>query len=80
MLEFEKQRLGAMTPLTEMVVSLPDGETQLHDDEDQWKTLCETRFGATVRTALFCLCICLVLVSTGGKTGRWGSCLEMSLS
>ncbi len=43
--EFEKQRLGAIRPLQEMVTS----DSHLHDDEDQWRTLCETRFCLTVR-------------------------------
>ncbi|XP_064385052.1 uncharacterized protein LOC135333952 isoform X2 [Halichondria panicea] len=41
--EFEKQRLGAIRPLQEMVTS----DSHLHDDEDQWRTLCETRFCLT---------------------------------
>lgn len=46
-IEFEKQRLGAIRPLAEMVV-VKGFKTGLHDNEDQWKDMCETRFGLTV--------------------------------
>ena len=44
--EFEKQRLGAIRPLEEMMEG-----SHLHGNEDQWKALCETRFGLTVNFA-----------------------------
>lgn len=40
--EFEKQRLGSIKPLEELVVT-----GSLHDDEKEWKALCENRFGLT---------------------------------
>ena len=39
--EFEKQRLGSIRPLEEL---LAEGEDT---DEEQWKILSETRFGLT---------------------------------
>ena len=48
-IEFEKQRLGSIRPLEEMVVTSEEGVTPcLHDNEDQWRALCETRFGLMV--------------------------------
>ena len=41
--EFEKQRLGAIKPLEEMIEG-----SGLHGNEEQWKAVCETRFGLTV--------------------------------
>ena len=41
--EFEKQRLGAIKPLGELMEA-----AHLHGNEEQWKSLCETRFGLTV--------------------------------
>lgn len=46
-LEFEKQRLGSIKPLEELVVT-----GSLHDDEKEWKALCENRFGLTVSASL----------------------------
>lgn len=43
--EFEKQRLGAIRPLTELVTAATAG---LHDSEDHWRKLCEARFGLSV--------------------------------
>ena len=44
--EFEKQRLGSIKPLNEMVVQKAgDGEFELLDEEDEWKKLTDIRFG-----------------------------------
>ena len=42
--EFEKERLGKIKSLDECVT----GDKLLHDDESQWKEMCETRFGLSV--------------------------------
>lgn len=49
--EFEKQRLGSIRPLEEL---LAEGEDT---DEEQWRTLSETRFGLTVIEGLVLLFI-----------------------
>ena len=41
--EFEKERLGKIKSLDECAV-----EDRLHDDEEQWKEMCDTRFGLSV--------------------------------
>ena len=51
-LEFEKQRLGSIRPLEEMVVKSDEGPSKLHGKKQQWKELCETRFGLTVSRAV----------------------------
>ena len=49
LVEFEKQRLGSIRPLEDMVVTTSAEQApRLHDDEAQWKILCEARFGITV--------------------------------
>ena len=41
--EFEKERLGKIKSLDECAV-----DDHLHDDEEQWKEMCDTRFGLSV--------------------------------
>ena len=44
--EFEKQRLGSIKPLNEMVVQSGSAEDyELLDEEDEWKKLTDIRFG-----------------------------------
>ena len=47
--EFEKDRLGKIKSLDECVV-----KGRLHDKEDQWKEMCETRFGLSVSHLISC--------------------------
>ncbi|KAI6655121.1 Ubiquitinconjugating enzyme subfamily protein [Oopsacas minuta] len=44
--EFEKQRLGSIKPLNEMIVQSGSGEeSELLDEEGEWKKLTDIRFG-----------------------------------
>ena len=43
--------MGAIKPLEELMEA-----AHLHGDEEQWRALCETRFGLTVQLLYFPLC------------------------